>query len=97
MALPELSEVRATYAAMIEASEIDCSSIWVGFEMGNIACATHKTNLYQHLVHVNKKKILESLFVTQENPWQNTTYLDGIDNQVSQRRSTMNVQGLEKQ
>ena len=42
-------------------------------------------------------RILESLMVTQENPWQNTTYLDGMNNQVSQLRSTMSVQGNEKQ
>ena len=94
---PTAAPILVSAAAWVEASEVDWSSIWMGFGMGNIAGATHKTNLYQHLVHVKKLKILESRFVTQENPWQNTTYLDGINNQVSQLRSTMNVQGIEKQ
>ena len=94
---PTAAPILVSAAGRVEGCKVDWSSIWMGFGMGNIACATHKTNLYQHPVHVNKKKALDSRIVTQENPWQNTTYLDGIDNQVSQRRSTMNVQGLEKQ
>ena len=61
---PTAAPILVSAAGRVEGCEVDWSSIWMGFGMGNIACATHKTKS----IPTPSSRILESLFVIQENP-----------------------------